>query len=354
MRSYRNRFGVLLLLLVTGAQAENRPLAASCSLPQTERELQTALAQVRTEVDFTVVLERADGRRFSYSRGVSTPQTSYKSASASKWVSAIMILRLVEQGYLKLSDKPRDLIPGWPIARTDPLYNMTLEQLLSFTSGLNEEPVCMNLGWAEFESCVKRIASKNADNGITPGSQFYYAGTHLQVAGLMAIKARGLANWQALFNEFRAQTGLFPTSAFDLPSTKNPRLAGGMHFNAIEYLDFLSALKNGKLLNPDSMEQLWVDRLKGVSIASSPAERLGEDWHYGLGYWQECQNASFNACQAGARISSPGSFGAYPYWDRDKNYIGVVARQGALGSFQHGLELERAVRQQAEAWVACY
>lgn len=354
MCRYRNRLGVLLLLLVTGVQAGNKPTAVACSLPQKERELQTVLDQVRTEVDFTLMLERADGRRFSYSRGTSTPQTSYKSASSSKWVSSIVILRLVEQGYLKLSDKPRDLIPGWPIAAADPLYNMTLEQLLSFTSGLNEEPVCMNLGRADFENCVTRIASKNAGSGITSGSQFYYAGTHLQVAGLMAVKARGLESWQALFNEFQSQTGLFRTSAFDLPSAKNPRLAGGMHFNAVEYLDFLSALKNGKLLNPDSMAQLWVDRISGVSIASSPVERMGEDWHYGLGYWHECQNASFSACQAGARLSSPGSYGAYPYWDRDKNYIGFVARQGALGSFQQGLALERAARRQAEAWVACY
>jgi hypothetical protein len=43
-----------------------------------------------------------------------------------KLISAVIIMRLVEQGYLKLSDRPQDVIATWPIVSGDPLFHMTL------------------------------------------------------------------------------------------------------------------------------------------------------------------------------------------------------------------------------------
>jgi hypothetical protein len=238
---------------------------------------------------------------------------------------------------------------------------MTLAQLLSFTSGLTVEPTCLDLPGTflgvpipnYFQTCVTNIANDNAGNGITPGQQYYYASTHLQVAGLMAVKARGVATWQDVFAEFKTQTGLFTTAAYDLPSSSNPRLAGGMHWTGEEYMAFLKALKNGSLLNSASMSQLLTDHTASATIVySPPLAALGEDWHYGFGLWHECQSATFN-CTAGTRVSSPGAYGAYPFWDRSKGYIGIVARQGLLGTFTNGVAIERSVRSNVEQWVAC-
>jgi len=321
---------------------------------QLEGAMESTLAQTSSDVDFSFSVERQDGRRYSYNRGGSTLQTSYESASTSKLVSAVVILRLVEQEYLSLADKPQEHISGWPItSSSNSLYNMTLEHLLSFTSGLTTEPICLNAGLAIFDTCVNSIATTNAGNGLTPGQEFYYASTHLQVAGLMAMRARGLATWQDVFTEFKTQTGLFANSTYDLPSATNPRLAGGMHWTGEDYMAFLKALKNGLLLNSTSMGQLLADHTAGVTIAYSPAlAGAGEDWHYGLGLWHECQSATFN-CTAGTRVSSPGAYGAYPFWDRSHGYIGIVARQGALGTFPNGIAIERAVRSDVEQWLAC-
>lgn len=337
----------------TGTAGTTVPPANPCSVEQLETALTASLAAVSTDADFSFAVERPDGRRYSYNRGGSTLDTAYESASTSKLVTAVIILRLVEQGYLDLSDHPQDLIPGWPITSSDPLYSMTLAQLLSFTSGLTSEPLCQNLPGADFADCVKTIATSNANNGITPGTQFYYASTHLQVAGLMAMHARGLATWQAVFDEFRAQTGLFPTGSYDLPSLSNPRLAGGMHWTGNEYLAFLKALKSNALLNADSMTEFLKDRTAaGVTIVYSPVSEIGEEWHYGFGFWHECRSPTFN-CTPGARISSPGAYGAYPFWDRTMDYFGIVARQGALQTGFNGVAVERAVRPQVEAWAAC-
>jgi CubicO group peptidase (beta-lactamase class C family) len=330
----------------------------ACSTTQLEAAMDTVLALTASEVDFSFSVERQDGRRYIFNRGVSTLQTSYESASTSKLVSAVIILRLVEQGYLNLLDRPQDHLTAavWPIVNTDSLYSMTLSDLLSFTSGLTQEPPfpsCLNNGLATIEACVTDIANTNAGNGITPGQEFYYASTHLQVAGLMAIKARGVAAWQDVFTEFKNQTGLFATSTYELPSASNPRLAGGMLWTGEEYMAFLKALRDGALLNAASMSSLLADHTAAATMVYSPAVAgLGEDWHYGFGLWHECQSATYN-CTAGSRISTPGAYGAYPFWDRSNNYFGIVARQGALGTFPNGVAIERAVRSTAEEWATC-
>lgn len=347
--------GYLPALAPAGDGAGTPPAEApsDCSLEEIEETMTARLSVVSTDADFTYLLERGDGRRFSYSRGASTARTPYESASTSKWVTATIILTLVDRGYLKLTDRPQDHIAAWPIRPEDPLYSMTLAQLLSFTSGLNDEPACLNFPGSSFETCAKSAATVNSGSGVIPGRQFYYSASHLQVAGLMAIRARGVASWQDVFREFQARTGLFPGGRYDLPSAANPRLGGGMHWSGEDYLAFLRAFEDGALLSPGLRAQALQDQTLNAQLEFSPAfEGLGEDWHYGFGFWHECGDSKYS-CAPGSRVSSPGAYGAYPFIDRAKGYLGIVARQGELKTFPNGVELERSVRQDAEAWAAC-
>lgn len=340
------------LLAACGGGGSPAPPSA-CSVPALEAALSATLAAAPSSVDFTFAVERADGRRFGYARGASSLQARYESASTSKLVTAVIILRLVEQGRLSLAARPQDLLASWPLPAGDPLEAITLAHLLGFTSGLSVEPACLNLPGADPAACVASIATRNAGGAVTPGQQFFYASTHLQVAGQMAVAASGAASWATLFQAFQAETGLFATAAYDLPSATNPRLAGGMHWTGEEYLAFLRALARGQLLGPAALDQLLLDRTAGATIAYSPAlEGLGEGWHYGSGLWHECQAATFT-CVAGARVSSPGAYGAYPFWARAAGYHGLVARQGGVGTFPEGIAIERAARAQVEAWVGC-
>lgn len=329
------------------------PASQMCDLVSIENTLHDKLSTAPASVDFSLLLNRSDGREFIFERGASTVNTEYESASTSKWVSAVIILRLVEKGFLKLTDKPQTWISDWPIAESDPLYNMTLQDLLSFTSGLQVEPPCLNAKTANFSSCVQSIANANTGKTIVPGSAFYYASTHLQVAGLMAIKAAGKTDWQALFSDFQTETGLFTLAEYDLPSLNNPRLAGGMHWTGREYLDFLKAFKAGQLLNAQYMDLMLTDYTATAQINYSPVtESLNEEWHYGFGLWHECQSTQFN-CVAGTRMSSPGAYGAYPFWDKTADYVGMLARQGTLGSYPEGIALVRTVQRDIERWADC-
>jgi len=329
----------------------------TCSISEKEAELNAAMAAATTDEnpfpDFSFLIERGDGKQFIYNRGSSTLDTSYESASTSKWISAVIILRLVDKGILSLNDKPQDYIPGWPITSGHPLYSMTLRHLLSFTSGLTEDHFCTNNPSANFFTCVTNVANANASNTMTPGTEFFYSGSHLLVAGAMAIKAYGKSSWQDLFTEFKTETGLFPTSAYDLPSLTNPRLAGGMHWTGNEYFAFIKAFKNGSLLSATLMNEMLTDQIASASIVFSPIAVVNQVWHYGFGSWQECQDSLNYSCASGTRISSPGAYGAYPFWDRAKNYFGILARQGELGTFRKGVELENPLRPYIEAWVNC-
>jgi len=347
-----------------GGSGSSLAPAVSCSIAQLESQMDATLSQAVSEEDFSYSVQRQDGRQYTFNRGASTLQTSYESKSASKLVSAVIILRLVEQDALEqdpltLLSRPQDHIATWPIPSSDPLFGMTLAQLLSFTSGLTIDPPCLEEPSSGFEACVISVANANAGNSIAPGQEFFYASAHLQVAGLMAAEARAMS-WQAIVADFKSQTGLFPSSSYNSPSASNPNLAGGMHFTGQDYMDFLKALKDGLLLNAASMSELLSDHTALVPIAFSPmfsgiggGPGLGEDWHYGFGLWHECQSATFN-CVAGTRVSSPGALGTYPFWDRSKGYAGIVVLNGVFGAdLLTGITIERSVRSTMESWAAC-
>ncbi len=368
MKKLRNAFAstipVALCAIISVYAAACGPKAVDppASREEIEASMDAALLAVDPEPtsEFTYCVERlSDGRRYVFERDGSTMETPYESASSSKLVTAVIILRLVEDGYLSLDDSPQDyLSPAvWPIDSSDPLYGITLAHLLSFTSGLNEDASGL---FETIDEEMTAIAQANNGGSILPGTQFYYGSNHLQVAGAMAIEARDEADfltWQDVFDEFRTQTGLFSHSAYNLPSLQpeNPRLAGGMHWTASDYMEFLGMFSRGELLSPEMMTQFLVDRTAApVTIAFSPLlahPDMGEDWHYGFGFWHEYEGNPW-AGTPGARISSPGAYGAYPFWDRVHGYVGIVARDGGSGTFPEGVFIERAVRPLAEAWIA--
>jgi CubicO group peptidase (beta-lactamase class C family) len=309
-------------------------------------------ATITSTPDFTVLLEAADGRRFTHAHGASTATTRYESASTSKWVTAAILLELVDRGTLALDTKAHDQISFWQET------TVTLRDLLSFTSGFSDEPLCINGPNQDFATCVQTIYTNNATTAAPAGSEFFYASTHMQVAGLMAINASAVASWTAVFDAWRARTQLFPTGAYDLPSATNPRLAGGMHWTGEEYLAFLRALYHGTLLSPASTAALLANQRGTATVAYSPTipSGLGEDWAYGLGNWLECPSAktvgSFD-CGAGHRNSSAGAYGAYPFIDLDHDYFGIVAREGGIGTSTEGVRLFRTIETDAAIWAAC-
>lgn len=326
-------------------------------LGQLEASMTSTLRQAPSDAPFTLLLASADGRVYSCSTGTSASTSSYESASTSKLVTAAVILSLIDQGTttLTLDSRPQDLISFWTPTTGSPASGVTLRHLLSFTSGLETEPVpdCLNSGTADFETCVRSIYNANIDNKTSPGSEFYYSSTHLQIAGLMAVKAGRFSNWNGLFNDFKKRTGLFSHSTYDLPSSANPTLAGGMHWTAEDYLAFLTALYRGQIMSGSMRTELWAEQRGKAAVVESPIlSDKGEDWGYGLGNWIECRSPAFDCGTSLKRNSSPGAYGAYPFIDFEDKYYGILARQGASGTFENGIDLFRTVETTAKKWAA--
>jgi len=342
----------------SGASIKAKPEVPACSRTAIEQSLTSQLENIHSDVDFSFYLENKSGEIFTFERGESSLDTHYQSASTSKWVSSAVILQLVDRELLNLSDVPQVFLTSaqWSLPPDSALNTLTLEELLSHTSGLNNEALCTNTPSFDFFDCVSNIAKKNADTETEPGSAFSYGSNHLQVAGAMAVTAGGYANWAELFNDFKSVTGLFPNSYYNLPSTTNPRLAGGMTWTAYDYVDFIRAFRDSDIYSSRAIvKQATSDQIADTRIIHSPAyEALAEDWHYGFGVWIECHNAIFDeSCADSPMLSSPGAYGAYPFLNRDKGYFGLVARQGELGSFREGYSLFDHIRPSVEAWVDC-
>jgi len=332
-----------------GCEAERAELERAIAEKLDEAALDS---QVTSEPNFTLALETGRGHRFVHSHGDSAIDTMYESASTSKWVAATVILDLVDQGVLSLDDEPSKYLPFWQAP------GVTLSRLLSFTSGFSKEPLCFNSPNAVFADCVQKAYDANVNDAPTPGSEFDYSSTHLQIAGLMAVRAAGVDGFGNLFSAWQEKTGLFPSGAFDLPSTTNPRLAGGMHWTADEYLRFLRALYDGKLLSEPTRVAMLTNQRGAAKVVDSPAlDALGQDWAYGFGNWLECPTAlgpNTYDCGSGHRNSSPGAYGAYPFVDWDDEYIGILARQGKLGTFRDGDTLFQVVAEDIARWAtAC-
>ena len=289
----------------------------------------------------TILVGDATGTRFSHSRGKSTEQTRYAIASASKLLMAITIMRVVESGDLELTSTPSGLLPYWTTDPTDPRAEITLEHLLSFTSGFSgnsglgpgdEALPCIEDADSSTTACAKSIYNEAFD--FPPaGSTFYYGPTHMYVAAAMAMTVRDAPTWNAIFRqEIANNLGLSLLSGFLAPSVINGRPGGGALMNARDYGKILTALLAGELLSAESVLSLTADHTPSgvVDMERVPdTATLAGEWHYGLGCWRECEGADYDdsQCDEPGVISSPGAFGFYPWWDQANGHWGVIALQ---------------------------
>ena len=269
--------------------------------------------------------------------------TRYAIASASKLLMAITTLRLVDSGELSLESSPADILPFWTQDPEDPRTSVTLEQLLSFTSGFSGgsglsptdvAPDCVEDPMTGTVDCAAEIFTNHFE--FSPaGSTFYYGPSHMFVAAAMAMEVRNAPTWNTLFrDEIADDLGFSALSGFLAPSPINGRPGGGVILSGNEYGAILTALLAGELLSSESMEQLTTDRTPSASVVLSnvpnAASQSGE-WHYALGCWRECPgNYDAENCDAPGVVSSPGAFGFYPWWDQKNGLWGVISLQLAI------------------------
>lgn len=285
------------------------------------------------------------GTLFTYTKGAFSTGDPHLIASASKWFTSATIMRLIDQGILSLSDNPQDHLTYWTSDPMDERAQVTLEQLLSFTSGFNTRPAsggCTSSILTSVQLCARSIYSDGL--ATTPGAAYSYGPDHMHIAAAMAEVATGKSYAQIFIDEIATPLGLSSNSRFTFPTTTNPLASGGATSTGEDYALFLTKLLADDLVADRT--NFLADRTASVTFAYRPAGTTENgDWHYALGAFVECDKPVFDADCAAAQIySSPGAFGWTPWIDLSNGYWGLIARRGEAGSAATSVELEQQLQ----------
>jgi CubicO group peptidase (beta-lactamase class C family) len=154
--------------------------------------------------------------------GTYQPNTLRLIASASKWLSAVVIMSLVDDGVLSLDDPASKFFPQY---YTGQKGTITIRQMFSHTSGLpgDETSDALTSDTITLQQAAQIISTN--DLIAAPGTVFCYGGLSMQLAGACAEVASG-QSWSNLF-ELRVKRPLGLT-ATTYGNTPNPRIAGGI------------------------------------------------------------------------------------------------------------------------------
>ncbi|MBS1767934.1 MAG: serine hydrolase [Acidobacteria bacterium] len=279
---------------------------------------------------------------YSKSFGDMTNTTLVPVASASKWVSSSVLLRLVDQGVFPhgLDTKTSELLVDANTSQpwTGNMGNITLRNLLSFTSGISGDDAASEVQFpvtVSLADATQAIYDDDAATASTPGSYFYYGSTHLRIAARMAEIATG-KSWAQIFKEQLhdpMQWGASSVFLTNYPNAQNPDPAGDLSCTGVDYMRFVAMeLRNGQdngtvFLQPATWTTQRTDAFgPGTTIAYSPAQtRWGKNYHYALGNWVGTADGNPDSpTNPPIWFGSTGTFGWGPWVAADGAYGAII------------------------------
>ena len=299
-------------------------LAAQVGLAQCDYSTADALAQAI--VDDGLLITGASmrfedplipGPSFEDFYGDYGRETVVPIASATKLLSAIVVMTCVEQDGLDLDAPVSTYLPAF----TGRKGTMTVRQMFSHTSGLpGDSPFCFD-PTITLEQAVNRIAiftPLQAD----PGTDFCYSQVGMHVAGRVCEVVSG-TDWDTLFAQRVAgPLGMTATDYDGLYDTTNPLIAGGAQSSLRDYARVIRMLVDGgvyrgtRVLEQGSIDQMFTNLTQGLPVRCTPDAGAGLD--YGLGVWVG------EAPDGTKRVESPGAFAYTPWIELDASGAPVL------------------------------
>lgn len=294
--------------------------------------------------NYAIIIGNSSGEVFSYYGGDFTPQTHCTLASSSKWPVAMMFLKLVEEGTIGLRTPVNNYIDWWTKDPKDPRSNVTLEHLLSFTSGFGgghpgrkgmmklEKPQfdatkCTERRNYDFVKCGKEIYETVEVMG-NPGTVYSYNSYHLRLAGTLGLIVTGL--------DIQSFLEKYLWTPYEMKNSfcngTNPDLATCVITVAPDYTNWLY-----KTLTHAVLPKALVD------VSEENHTPFNDDNYqfygpYGFGHFLECfdnPDGFTDACRMKQVHIDPGAFGYYPMIDRNHGYYFNLAT--SEGGKEYGL-----------------
>ena len=211
-------------------------------------------------------------------------ETKFKIGSITKPFTAMAVLKLVEEGKLKLTDTVGKFIPEMP----PHWQSLTIHQLLSHTSGLIHTWDILEDSTLMFQkSSLKNTLSWYFDKPLQfePGTSFSYSGVgYLILAAIIEsltnstydeylkkvifeplnMKDTGPSNPEAIIQKLARGYIIDSTGVRNAPNFYVPLLTGGGHLYATSHdlLKWDSALSNFSILSEEMTEKMYAPVLE--------------------------------------------------------------------------------------------
>jgi CubicO group peptidase (beta-lactamase class C family) len=238
-------------------------------------------------------------------------------ASATKTLSAAVLLSLVDSGHVTLDDRVGQWLPEWNVGLR---AQITLRMCFAHTSGLPANHPAVGDDAITLRQAAFQMASTPLQSA--PGAAFAYGGVSMHVAGAVCEVASGLP-WNQLFAQrIAAPLQMTATDYGAFGGAANPRIAGGARSNLRDYAVFVEMLRargvwNGnQVLTAASVDAMLTDETSGLPILASPHPDLAP---YGLGIWLDRRDSQGRTLVA----AGVGAFGFAGWIDRAHDASGV-------------------------------
>lgn len=243
------------------------------------------------------------------------PNTLFRLASVSKPITAVAVMKLVEEGSLSLEASARQYLPQLP---DSPPF--TLAQLLSHTAGVRHyqgDADPSSEVFSYFKTCCEACSLFTKDPFIAkPGEKYSYSTHAYTLIGAAIEKASGHPFWEYMRLEIfpHAGSGLDVELSIEGPNPRRSQVygqgdkgmeqepkrednswklpGGGMESSALALARFGAALLDGKIISEASMKRMW-----------TPSGVKGGGEGYGLGWGVNGDVVGHNGGQQGSRTS---------------------------------------------------
>ncbi len=209
-----------------------------------------------------------------------TPDTKFRLGSVTKQFTAFLILQLVDQGKLKVSEKITTYLPDYPKATGD---KITVHHLLTHTSGIPNYTnfprffETMSRDPYAPEAFVKKFSDLPLD--FEPGSNFSYSNSGYFLLGVLIEKVTGKP-YATVLQEAILTPAQLKDTGYDLPGPILPKRAaayekrGSGYVNA-PYLDMTIPYAAGSLYSTVEDlyrwdQLLYTDKLLSAASKKSP------------------------------------------------------------------------------------
>jgi CubicO group peptidase (beta-lactamase class C family) len=287
---------------------------------------------------FCIMINKDGKNIFTKTVGEFNPKTQAPIASCSKWLTAALIMILVDEGKISLDDRVSKYIPLF--SKYSKGY-ITIKQCLSHLTGIASEPIKLSSilqrnRFSNLEEEVVDFASKKEIES-NPGIEFRYSNIGLNIAGRVAeiVSKKG---FDQLMQEKLLRPLQMRNTSFSSLNAVNP--SGGALSTANDYMNFLTMLLNkgmfnGKrILSEQAIALMYTTQTNGPMIKYAPKVAAG--WNYGLGVW--IQETDVNA--VATVVSSPGLFGTWPLIDQCRGYSFILFTKELISVDKRDLYLQ--------------